>query len=47
MSRAKVVGVRLTLEEYEAAQRVATEYGYSMSALIRYLLWCVCSGLDL
>ena len=47
MSRDKIVGVRLTLEEYEEAQRLATEYGYSMSSLMRYLLQHVCSGVKL
>ena len=45
--RDKTIGVRLTLEEYEAAQRIANEYGYSMSGFIRYLLQCVGSGLKL
>ena len=36
--RDKTIGVRLTLEEYKAAQRIANEYGYSMSGFIRYLL---------
>ena len=38
MSRVKTVCIRLTQDEYEQAHKVASAYGYTLSALIRYLL---------
>ena len=47
MTRDKIVCVRLTLEEYMRAQGAAEAYGYTLSALIRYLLCRFVDGMTM